>query len=327
MKRRVILAAIVVLVALIGLGAALFFSSLDSGASMNRGWAAMHRKEYRVALDAFEESVASIERGIEISRWVELPRHERLKGYLWQAHWEAGGAAEALGEYRTAESHYKKGLSILEVGDPYAPIAHALLVKVYRALGETGLEREQIELLIGNYPERIYGYALRGEFLMRQGDWVAAKADLQRGMELGQQFEGPFREMAWLLATCPDESLRDGELALEYSARQLGSLDSRGLRASAPGRRRDWWKPLEIGGHLNQHLESPEWVEALDAHAAAFAEVGQFEKALGAIDNAVRLQETLGTDEKLLSDLKARREFYRDGKPWRSVPKRGPDGR
>lgn len=91
--------------------------------------------------------------------------------------------------------------------------------------------------------------------------------------------------LAWLLATCPDEAVRDGEQAVTLAS----ALAERTLYA-------------------DPHV--------LDTLAAAQAEAGRFEPAVATADAAVRLALEQNEGE-LSAELRARRALYATGKPYR----------
>ena len=86
---------------------------------------------------------------------------------------------------------------------------------------------------------------------------------------------------AWLRATCPDETYRDGAKAIE-----------------------DATKACELTGWNDLYC--------LDTLAAAFAEAGQFDKAVECQEKAIELAPD---DEK--EDLGTRHKLYQERQPYR----------
>ena len=92
-------------------------------------------------------------------------------------------------------------------------------------------------------------------------------------------------DLAWLLATTSDSRLRDGRRAVTIAERVSS---------------------------LNEH-EDPNFLDTL---AAAYAEVGEYEKAASSLDHAIELANP-DRDKQLIEDLNLRRELYRRGQPYR----------
>ena len=94
--------------------------------------------------------------------------------------------------------------------------------------------------------------------------------------------------LAWLLATCPDPAVRDGEEATRWARRALELADG-----------------------------PDPWV--LDTLAASLAERGRFDEALQTARRAAGLAAELG-DVTLSTRLRARAALYEARKPYREPP-------
>jgi len=95
------------------------------------------------------------------------------------------------------------------------------------------------------------------------------------------EWESALNSLAWLLATCPEETIRSGHKAVEH-ARRACELSN-------------WQKSLFI-----------------DTLAAAYAEVNQFEEAIVWQKKAVSI-----APEDKKPDCQSRLELYQAGKPYR----------
>jgi tetratricopeptide (TPR) repeat protein len=129
----------------------------------------------------------------------------------------------------------------------------------------------------------------RGLVQSRRGEWQRALEDYGEAVRLEPKFAGAHNNLAWLLATCPVDSLRDGELALEHATR---ACDGSG-----------WSNPSCLG-----------------TLAAAYAEVGDFGQAVhwqqrALADSAYR--QTYGAEV-----VRARLRLYEQGLPCR-LPAQG----
>ncbi|MBQ2849212.1 MAG: hypothetical protein IJE77_01915, partial [Thermoguttaceae bacterium] len=97
---------------------------------------------------------------------------------------------------------------------------------------------------------------------------------------------GVLNNYAWLLATCPDDKLRDGKRALEMAV-----------------------SACEITFYAEAHI--------LSTLASAHAELGDFEKAREWARKAVELGEK--EKHESLDNLKAELAAYEEDKPWRET--------
>jgi tetratricopeptide (TPR) repeat protein len=131
-------------------------------------------------------------------------------------------------------------------------------------------------------PEDFLARHCLGEVLQMQGQYAEAEKALEPIKAQPTSVPG-YESLARLLATCPDDKVRDGKRAVQY--------------ATIACERTGWKNP-----------------SCVDTLAAAYAEVGQFEEA-------ARYQTRALDDPGLKSDLRAaatqRLELYRKRKPLR----------
>ena len=118
--------------------------------------------------------------------------------------------------------------------------------------------------------------------LRRYGE---ALGQLKEVLQLDPAKPAPAKELAWLLATCPDSRLRDGAQALRLAE---------GVDRAFQGRR---WNVLEVV-------------------AAAQAEVGRFDQAVTTAERALALARAAG-QEALATRLPQALAGYRAGRPYR----------
>jgi tetratricopeptide (TPR) repeat protein len=128
-------------------------------------------------------------------------------------------------------------------------------------------------------PEEAVAYNNRAVVLMKRGDYARALIDLQTAIRLNPQHPNAYKNLAWLQATCPDATFRDGSQAVANAtrARQLA------------------------GGNV--------WLDIL---AAAYAEAHDFEVA-------VRCQEGYLLDAlpTTKAEQQTRLDLYRGGQAYR----------
>jgi tetratricopeptide (TPR) repeat protein len=116
------------------------------------------------------------------------------------------------------------------------------------------------------------------------GDGKGALADYNKALELAPEYALCIQNKAWLLATSPDDALRNGPEAV---------------------------KAALVACELNKYQSAAD----LRALAAAYAEAGEFELAIGWQEKAVQLTsgEEKAIEEKVL-------EQYKDKRPYRDAP-------
>ena len=121
--------------------------------------------------------------------------------------------------------------------------------------------------------------------LARRGEYERAILLLRQGLSRCPNDRSAANNLAWLLATCPRDDLRRGAEALELAERVC----------------RD---------------PSPPQPAFLDSLAAAYAELGQFDRAAAVVEQAIDLA-LLRKEDALAERLRQRRELYRQGRPYR----------
>ena len=121
----------------------------------------------------------------------------------------------------------------------------------------------------------------RADTRLNIGDHQGARKDYERVLEANPKHEATLNNLAWLLATSPEDVLRDGKRAIELA-----------LQAS------------ESSQYKKPHI--------LSTLAAAYAETGAYDKAVEWSNKAVEL----GRDD-IQGQLEAELKSYQQKKPWR----------
>lgn len=172
-----------------------------------------------------------------------------------------------------------------------------------RAFATRGLcrrDRGELDKALADFDEALrldpgYTFArnIRAGVLFQKGEadkavaeWKTVVAEYTREVETSPADEAAHNDLAWLLATCPAEQLRDGAGAVKLA-----------LRANELGR----------GKTAN----------SLDTLAAAYAEVGEFDKAVASQKKALELKDP-GYDHESGQrrlDQYRRRQAHRDPGP------------
>jgi tetratricopeptide (TPR) repeat protein len=125
----------------------------------------------------------------------------------------------------------------------------------------------------------------RGDTYLNIGDHAAAVADFEKALDVKADDSLLLNNFAWVLATSPDDKVRDGARALELAK-----------------------KACDITKYEAAHI--------LSTLAAAYAEKGNFDEARKWSRQAVELNKA-GKDEEITAELAKELSSYQENKPWR----------
>jgi tetratricopeptide (TPR) repeat protein len=120
------------------------------------------------------------------------------------------------------------------------------------------------------------------------GDQMAARREYQKALRLDPKWPQQANQVAWVLATCPEEAARNGALACRL-AEQLCEATNR---------------------------QEPDYLDTL---AAAYAEAGRFPDADVAAKEALALFQSQGATEQA-AQVEARWRLYQRHEPFRAAP-------
>jgi len=164
--------------------------------------------------------------------------------------------------------------------------------KAHRDLGEVFSYQDMPDRGVSHYRKALQldptlqGVAARlGALLTRLHRYAEARQTLQEGLTHTPADPELMNNLAWLLATCPVDEIRNGAEALRLAE-----------------------QACRIAGHSNPTL--------LDTLAAAQAEVGDFPAAVQTLNRAIRLAEP-AAPPGLLDGLRSRLATYQTRKPYR----------
>ena len=250
-----------------------------------------------------DEAMARLNKALELD-----PNHSR-------AHGNAGFVLAQSGKLDEAIVRLQKALEI----DPYYRAAHANLAKIYLEqgkleqatahfgtavelddddplghfdLGDVLFKRqmfaeaiEQFQKTIAIDPKAIDAHLRLSKAFVRQGNFKAAVAQLQKATRVDVNNVRLVADLAWLLAVCPQDDVRDGAKAVELAKRACAVTDYR----------------------------SPALLNTL---AAAYAEVGNFSEAVATATNALKLVDR--RDKMQTQWISQNLERYRAGRPYRA---------
>jgi tetratricopeptide (TPR) repeat protein len=197
-----------------------------------------------------------------------------------ETHYNLGLAFCKQGRLDEAISQYQKAL---EIKPDYAEARNDLGVVFFRQ-GRMDEAISQYQKALEIKPDYAEARNNLGIVYFGQGRMDEAISQYQKALEIKPHFAEAQNKLAWILATCPQASLRDGRKAVEL-ARQANAL---------------------TGG------ENPIVLHTL---AAAFAEAGRFSEAVETVQRALQLAGAQ-SNTNLAGQLQAQLKLYQAGIPF-----------
>jgi tetratricopeptide (TPR) repeat protein len=229
-----------------------------------------------------------------------------------------GSANAGRGKYKEAIADYSAALWIDADASTYAHRGYAFLRN-----GELAAAKNDFEKAIKLDPENTYALIGRGRLLAEKKEFDKALADFNTCVQLEPKDAEPlvaradiygqmkqydkqiadYREairvapddstahnnLAWILATCPEEKYRGGKEAVDQADKAV---------------------------ELTKNKQG----EFIDTLAAAYAEAGDFDKAAENQQKAIDME----SDEKQRKDMQARLEMFRKHEAYRETPGENP---
>lgn len=263
----------------------------------NLAQALMRAGKSQEAIDHFEQAL-----GLQ-------PNHPGIHLNLGLALMTAGKVPEAIGHFEQAvrikpdmaEAHMALAQALQQTGKiPEAIEAFREAFRCNPQLGQAGnragaLLNQQgrvgeavdiLEQVLKSNPQDVEARFNIGHCLSQQGRPGEALVRWREALQLRPDHIILLNDMAWALATNPDDSVRNGKEAVE--------LVSRGVQQS--------------GGKMP---------ELLDTQAAAYAEAGRFSEAIQTAEKALSL---IAPSHPQAGDIRRRLALYKAGRPFRDTP-------
>jgi tetratricopeptide (TPR) repeat protein len=225
-----------------------------------------------------------------------------------------GSANSDRGKYDQAVSDYSAALWIEPTATNYVHRANAFWQNKELKAAESDFEKA-----IKINPSNDYAWTSRASFWVSQKDYDKAIADFSEAVKLEptdalplvdradtyglmKQYDKQladyktaiqiapsdplaYNNLAWILATCPEEKFRDGKQAIENAQKAVDLTDNK-------------------------------QGEYIDSLAAAYAEAGDFDKAAENQQKAIDMEK----DDKTRKGMQSRLELFRNHKPYRETP-------
>jgi tetratricopeptide (TPR) repeat protein len=232
-------------------------------------WRALHNRGVLLAQDGnFDKAFDDFSRTIELNP--EFAKAYSNRAALFMV---ANKLDAALADYDHA----------IEL-DPKLAVAHRGCGRVCQLLGKTDEAVSHYNTAVELAPNDAYAATCRADLLTDVGRYSEAVAEYDRAIEIDPNSTQAQGGSAWLLATCPDSSVRDPELAIE--------------RAQTA---------ITHGGESD--------AAAYDTLGAAQASAGDFEAAMSSVRKAIDLAPA---EER--ESYNARLSLYQQAKPYRISP-------
>jgi len=189
---------------------------------------------------------------------------------------------QAARDYARAESLCREATRILRdalgAENPRYVTALHNQARLYRTMGEYNRAESVLREIVANAPDDVQAYYLLGVTLYARGKEHEAVRQWREALRLQPDQVSVLGHMAWVLATNPDASIRNGAEAVELAERAM-------------------------------QLPDGETARVLDALAAAYAEVGRFSEAVETAEQALEMLPA--TNRAFAAAIRKRLELYR----------------
>ena len=197
-----------------------------------------------------------------------------------------------LGTLYKSDGKPRKALLEFDQAIKLAPrfwLSHYHRGKTLREMQRHEMAKQAFDHVIQIQPRQIWAYYYRGLTLEDLGDFARARRDFEYACRRSPANPTFLNELAWLLATCPVETVRDGKRAVQLATKACEQTK---------------WKN---GGYC-------------DTLAAAYAESGEFKRA-----TEMQLKALTLLSKSDQTDARSRLALYRLNKPYRQpLPQRPP---
>jgi len=267
----------------------------DAGAHNNIGYALLQK-------GSADEAISEYQKALQIN-----PDYAEAHYNLGNAQLKAGNVDEAVTQFQkaldikpdNAEAHNNLGNALLKKGDVDEATAHyqkALQIKPDYAdahinLGIALLKKGDVDEAISHFrqalqikPNYAEAYLSLGNALLKKGNVDEAITHFQQALQIKPDDLEVQNNLAWVLATAPQASLRNGPRAVELAQRAN-----------------------QLAGGKNPII--------LHTLAAAYAEAGRFDDARQSIGKALELARTAGRQD-MVKQLNVELKLYEAGLPF-----------
>ena len=233
--------------------------------------------------------------------WFNLAKLDRLEGRIDQAlhgyeqtlklQPDHVGALSDMADILAMKGHWEEALQRLDQAQQLAPNQGMLQINRANILLRAGRPESALAaankavVMMPYHPAALNGLA---SAYAANGQWANARDVFIKLLKQSPNNVGNIQRLAWLLATCPDPNVRDGQQALSLAKQFL-------------------------------QMTGPENPIAWDTLAAALAQNGQYDQAVKAIDQGIAKLKAAGR-EQLVESYTQRRKSYEHDKPYHLAP-------
>lgn len=201
---------------------------------------------------------------------------------------ELGLALAKLGRTDEALLRFREAVNT----EPVYARTHRHYAQALRLKGETEAAIHHFRRALEMDPQVPEAWYSLGFLLVERGDYAGGLRCWRTGLALSPEDTYMVNNVAWILSTCPVDSVRDGAEAVRLAE---AVRDATGGKSPA----------------------------ALHTLAAAYAEQGRFDDALATANRALELATKAGSDV-LIQRVKTALRSYSQGQPYREGPARAP---
>jgi tetratricopeptide (TPR) repeat protein len=199
------------------------------------------------------------------------------------AHNNLGEAFKSQGRLYEAIDEYQQAIAI----KPDYVIALDNLASALFIQGKLDEASKEFQRTLELVPNSVHVHYQLGLVLQSRGRFAGAIEQFQQILELDSRHVASQNNLAWLLATCPDNSVRNGTKAVDLAEQAV-------------------------------QLSGGETPEILDTLAAAYAEAGRFPEAIATANHALSLA-SLKNNKPLADAIQTQLKLYEAGKPFRDI--------
>ncbi len=169
--------------------------------------------------------------------------------------------------------------------NPEATTLRLHLASVYLPAKKSGKALEITESVLDGEPDNLFALRIKANALLNVGRHSDAAKTFEAILEQEPEDEVVLNNLSWLLSTSPLDTIRNGKRALELAT-----------------------KASELSEYKKAYI--------LSTLAAAYAELGEFDKAIEWSQKSVDTAEQ-DDEEDRIDELKKELESYRRNEPWR----------